>query len=134
MARLDREELRRRLEFSERKRTFLQKTLRKRTVEEDTFLWSMADLMTLLLIFFILLYSQTMGKPAKTQDHAPQDQLLLQIEKPSFWRDLTTVKGSFSPPVAKAPQPVCAIEHEELKTREREKEKTVVLNLVLRRG
>ena len=125
MAGLDGEELRRRLEFSERKRTFLQKTLRKRTVEEDTFLWSMADLMTLLLIFFILLYSQTMGKPAKTQDHAPQDQLLLQIEKPSFWRDLTTVKGSFSPPVAKAPEPVSAIEHEELKTREREKEKTV---------
>ena len=125
MARLDREELRRRLEFSERKRTFLQKTLRKRTVEEDTFLWSMADLMTLLLIFFILLYSQTMSKSAKTQDHAPQDQLLLQIEKPSFWGDLAKVKGSFSPPVAKAPQPVSAIDHEELKTREKEKEKTV---------
>jgi hypothetical protein len=59
MSRLDRQELRQRLEFSERKRTFLQKTLKKRTVEEDTFLWSMADLMTLLLIFFILLYSQT---------------------------------------------------------------------------
>jgi chemotaxis protein MotB len=125
MARLDREELRRRLEFSERKRTFLQKTLRKRTVEEDNFLWSMADLMTLLLIFFILLYSQTMSKSAKTQDHAPQDQFLLEIEKPSFWRDLAKVKGSFSAPVAKAPQPVSAIEHEELKTKVREKEKTV---------
>ena len=125
MTRLDRQELRRRLELSERKRTFLQKTLKKRTVEEDTFLWSMADLMTLLLIFFILLYSQTMSKSAKTQDHAPQDQLLLQIERPSFWRDLTKVKGKFSPPAAKAPQPVSAIEHEELKTRQGEKEKTV---------
>jgi chemotaxis protein MotB len=125
MTKLDREEFKRRLEFSERKRTFLQKMLRRRTVEEDTFLWSMADLMTLLLIFFILLYSQTMSRSAKTQDHAPQNQLLLQIEKPSYWRDLTKAKGSYSPLVAKAPQPVPAIEQEELKAREREKEKTV---------
>jgi len=125
MTKLDREEFKRRLEFSERKRTFLQKMLRRRTVEEDTFLWSMADLMTLLLIFFILLYSQTMSKSAKTQDHAPQNQLLLQIERPSYWRDLTKAKGSYSPLVAKAPQPVPAIEQEELKAREREKEKTV---------
>jgi chemotaxis protein MotB len=125
MSRLDRQELRQRLEFSERKRTFLQKTLKKRTVEEDTFLWSMADLMALLLIFFILLYSQTMSKSAKTQDHGPQDQLLLQIERPSFWRDLTEAKGRFSPPAAKAPQPVSVSEHEELNARVKEKEKTV---------
>jgi len=125
MARLEREELKRRLEFSERKRTFLQKTLKKRTVEEDTFVWSMADLMTLLLIFFILLYSQTVRNSVNTQDHAPQNQSLLEIEKPSFWRDLTKAKRSFSRPVAKAPQPVSAIEHEELKTREKETEKTV---------
>jgi chemotaxis protein MotB len=125
MARLDRAELRRRLEFSERKRTFLRKTLRRRTVEEDTFLWSMADLMTLLLIFFILLYTQTMNKSAKTQDHASRDQLMLQIENPSSWPDLTTAKGSFSPPVVKAPQSMSHIEHEGLKTRTRGKEKTV---------
>ena len=125
MSRLDRQELRQRLEFSERKRTFLQKTLKKRTLEEETFLWSMADLMTLLLIFFILLYSQTMSRSAKTQDHAPQNQSLLQIERPSSWRDLTKVKESSSPPIANAPQPVSAIEHEELNLIEREKEKTV---------
>ena len=125
MSRLDRQELRQRLEFSERKRTFLQKTLKKRTMEEDTFLWSMADLMTLLLIFFILLYSQTISRSAKTHDHALQNQSLLQIERPSSWRDLTKAKGSFSPPIAKAPQPVSAIEDEELRTREKEKEKTV---------
>jgi chemotaxis protein MotB len=125
MSRLDRQELRQRLEFSERKRTFLQKTLKKRTLEEETFLWSMADLMTLLLIFFILLYSQTISRSAKTQDHALQNQSLLQIERPSFWRDLTKLKESSSPPIAKAPQPVSAIEHEELRTRAREKEKTV---------
>ena len=125
MTRLDKEEFKRRLEFSERKRTFLQKTLRKRTVEEDSFLWTVADLMMLLLIFFVLLYSQTMSRSTKTQDHFPQDQFLLQIEKPSIWRDLTKVKGSFSPSVAEAPEPKSAMQHEELKTRQVEKEKTV---------
>jgi len=125
VSRLDRQELRQRLEFSERKRTFLQKTLKKRTMEEDTFLWSMADLMTLLLIFFILLYSQTMSGSAETQDHAPQNQLLLQIEQPSFWRDLTKVRRSTLPQAAKTPQAVSGIEHKELNTRERGKEKTV---------
>jgi chemotaxis protein MotB len=125
VSRLDRQELRQRLEFSERKRTFLQKTLKKRTMEEDTFLWSMADLMTLLLIFFILLYSQTMSGSAEIQDHAPQNQLLLQIEQPSFWRDLTKVKRSSLPQAAKTPQAVSGIEHKELNTRERGKEKTV---------
>jgi chemotaxis protein MotB len=125
MSRLDRQELRQRLEFSERKRTFLQKTLQKRTMEEDTFLWSMADLMTLLLIFFILLYSQTMSRSAKTQDHSLQNQSLLQIERPSSWRDLSKVKGSSSPSVAKAPEPKSAIKHEEPNTRDKEKEKTV---------
>jgi chemotaxis protein MotB len=125
MSRLDRQELRQRLEFSERKRTFLQKTLQKRTMEEDTFLWSMADLMTLLLIFFILLYSQTMSRSAKTQDHSLQNQSMLQIERPSSWRDLSKVKGSSSPSVAKAPEPKSAIKHEEPNTRDKEKEKTV---------
>jgi len=125
MARLDKEELRRRLEFSERKRTLLQKMLKKRTVEEDTFLWSMADLMTLLLIFFILFYSHTVSKSVETKDHALQDQSLLQIEKSSFWRDLTKAKSSNAPPLAKTPQPMSSSEHEELNTREREKEKTI---------
>lgn len=125
MARLDREELSRRLEFSERKRTLLQKMLKRRTVEEDTFLWSMADLMTLLLIFFILFYSHTVNKPVKRKDYSPQDQSLLQIEKPSFWRDLTKAKSPIVPPLAKAPQPVSRFEYEELKTREGEKEKTI---------
>jgi len=115
MASLEREELRRHLEFSERKRTLLQKMLKRRTVEEDTFLWSMADLMTLLLIFFILFYSHTVNKSVKTKDHSPQDQSLLQIEKPSFWRDLTKAKSPVVAPLAKAPQPVSRFEYEELK-------------------
>jgi len=125
MPKLDKEEFKRRLEFSERKRTFLEKTVRKQTVEEDSFLWSVADLMTLLLIFFILLYSQTMSRSVETHDHAPQNQLLLQTEGPSSWRDSTNGKRSSWPPAAEAPQPVSAIEHEELNTRQVAKEKTV---------
>jgi hypothetical protein len=33
---------------------------RVESAEEDSFLWSLADLMTLLLIFFVLLYANTL--------------------------------------------------------------------------
>ena len=33
------------------------------SAEEDAFLWSMADLMTLLLVFFVLLYSNAINRP-----------------------------------------------------------------------
>ena len=36
--------------------------LRASSGEEDTFLWSLADLLTLLLIFFIFLYAQSIGQ------------------------------------------------------------------------
>ena len=51
------EELKTRLEFSEYKRALLQKRLSKGGIEEDSTLWSFVDLMTLLLILFILFYS-----------------------------------------------------------------------------
>ena len=51
------EELRIRLEFSEYKRLLLQKRLSKGSIEEDSTLWSFVDLMTMLLILFILFYS-----------------------------------------------------------------------------
>ena len=46
-----------RLELSEHKRFLLKKRLSKSSVEEDSTLWSFVDLMTLLLILFILFYS-----------------------------------------------------------------------------
>ncbi len=88
MARLDKKELRQRLELSERKRSRLQKTAKHRIVEEDTFLWSMADLMTLLLIFFVLFYSNAVGTTAETRNDSHQERSPTQIEKPS----LATVK------------------------------------------
>lgn len=50
-------ELKSRIELSERKRIQLQKMLAQKTVEEEVPLWSMVDLMTLLLVFFLFLYS-----------------------------------------------------------------------------
>jgi chemotaxis protein MotB len=60
MAKPETEALKERLEFSEHKRLQLQKRLSKISVEEDSTLWSFVDLMTLLLILFILFYSHAM--------------------------------------------------------------------------
>jgi len=48
--------------FSDQKETPRMAILRADSVEEDTFLWSLADLLTLLLIFFIFLYAQSSGQ------------------------------------------------------------------------
>ncbi len=38
-------------------------TEESKSAEEDAFLWSMADLMTLLLVFFVLLYANAINRP-----------------------------------------------------------------------
>ena len=55
------EGLKQQLRFSEQKRTHLKTLLAQHVSGESTFVWSIVDLMTLLLIFFIFLYSQNMG-------------------------------------------------------------------------
>jgi chemotaxis protein MotB len=55
------EELKQRLKFSEQKRAHLKSLLAQHVPGEDTFVWSIVDLMTLLLIFFIFIYSQYAG-------------------------------------------------------------------------
>jgi chemotaxis protein MotB len=60
MERPEGEELKKRLEFSEHKRVLLQKRLSRSSIDEDSTLWSFVDLMTLLLILFILFYSHAM--------------------------------------------------------------------------
>jgi chemotaxis protein MotB len=75
MARTESEELKERLEFSERRRAFLQKRLSKGSIEEDSTLWSFVDLMTLLLILFILFYSHAVTHKASTDNpSSPQPQ------------------------------------------------------------
>lgn len=48
--------------FSEQRETTRTAILKSDSVEEDAFLWSLADLLTLLLIFFIFLYAQSSGQ------------------------------------------------------------------------
>ena len=62
MFRFDPEKSKDRLEFSEHKRSHLQTLLAEDAAEEDTFVWSLLDLMTILLIFFIFIYTQSAGQ------------------------------------------------------------------------
>jgi len=70
MAKPEGEELKTRLEFSEYKRMLLQKRLSKGSIEEDSTLWSFVDLMTLLLILFILFYSHAVTHKGSARDMA----------------------------------------------------------------
>ena len=83
--------LKRRLEFSEQKRGLLQKRLSSFSTEEDTTLWSFVDLITLLLILFILFYSHAItrkanakkdaGAPLQTAETQSQDSSLAQLQR-----------------------------------------------------
>jgi len=70
MAKPEWEKLKRRLEFSEQKRASLQKRLCKSSIEEDSTLWSFVDLLTLLLILFILFYSHALSHKAATNNRS----------------------------------------------------------------
>jgi chemotaxis protein MotB len=89
MARPESEALKRRLEFSEHKRVLLQKRLSKGGIEEDSTLWSFVDLMTLLLILFILFYSHAVTHKgsakniSSTQSQIAADQFY-QVHKTSI--------------------------------------------------
>ena len=89
MARPESEELKRRLEFSEHKRILLQKRLSTGSIEEDSTLWSFVDLMTLLLILFILFYSHAVTQKgsaknmSSTQSQTSADQFY-QVHKTSI--------------------------------------------------
>lgn len=104
MAGLKGDVLRRRLEFSEQKRALLQRRLSLSNIEEDTTLWSFVDLITLLLILFILFYSHAIthkasakkmaGRPAQTPEAHRRDaslekfrQRLLQTVSPEDKKD-----------------------------------------------
>jgi chemotaxis protein MotB len=101
MSKLDREELKRRLEFSERKRTLLHRMLSRRGTEEDTFLWTIADLMTLLLLFFILFYNQAAGRTVSDTKEPATEPSLERIERASYWD--TEEELPEAPPVGESP-------------------------------
>lgn len=84
MAKKEWEDLKKRLEFSERRRAFLQKRLSRGSIEEDSTLWSFVDLMTLLLILFILFYSHALTNKASTDNHPnPQPKVAVVRSQPS---------------------------------------------------
>ena len=90
MAEKEWEDLKKRLEFSERRRAFLQKRLSKGSIEEDSTLWSFVDLMTLLLILFILFYSHALSRKASTAEPpSPQPQTVAAQAPPT---DNSTIK------------------------------------------
>ena len=61
-----------RLELSERKRIRLQKMLAQKTVDEETSMWSMVDLMTLLLVFFLFFYASSIKESPAVSPDMPQ--------------------------------------------------------------
>ena len=72
MAGTEGDTLKQRLEFSEHKRALLQKRLASTRIDEDTTLWSFVDLITLLLILFILFYSHAMNRKIATEKKVHQ--------------------------------------------------------------
>ena len=72
-------ELQNRLDASERKRMRLHQLLSRKTVEEETPLWSMVDIMTLLLVFFICLHSMSVKKNIFALKGSDKDQPASQI-------------------------------------------------------
>jgi chemotaxis protein MotB len=94
MRKLQPKELESRLEVSERKRIQLRRMLTKNTVEEDTPLWSMVDLMTLLLIFFIFFFATDTNRPLSASQDSPRDRSSLQIESSTIEFDETPTATS----------------------------------------
>jgi len=106
MFRLDQGEPKNRLEFSGQKRTHLQRLLAEETAGEDTFVWSLLDLMTLLLIFFIFIYTQSAGQIDSSSRIRPplQEQgSVLQIKEAipqELVADIPTERGRILPSVS----------------------------------
>ena len=77
------QELRNQLELSERKRIQLQKMLARKTVDEEVPLWSMVDLMSLLLVFFLFLHSLSVKETTLKINRPDTDQPTIEIKTPS---------------------------------------------------
>lgn len=70
--RTDTHTLRRELEISERRRLALKRQMVLDSLEpEDNSLWTMLDLITLLLVFFIVLYNNSLSRPRTPEQPRP---------------------------------------------------------------
>jgi chemotaxis protein MotB len=104
MLKLDRKELRERLDLSERKRIQLQKKMvAHKTMGEEIPLWTMVDLMTLLLIFFIFLYSPYVKGSLSASNNPPENKSTIQIETPPAPEQTTDIKTVAQTDLAQPP-------------------------------
>jgi len=80
----EKKRLKERLEHSERRRSRIQRLLTTAPGEDDPFMWGMVDIMTLLLIFFILMYASMSGKIAEptTAENPPQQEKSVTVSRP----------------------------------------------------
>lgn len=79
---MDPEELRSRLLLSEQKRLQLKKDLTKKAFEEEVSHWTMVDLMTLLMVFFLFLYVSTVEEPHSSAHEITKRHCLQPAEEP----------------------------------------------------
>jgi len=132
MFRLNQAPPREQLEFSQQNRTHLQTLLAEEAAEEDTFVWSLLDLMTILLIFFIFIYAQSTGHMGSSQPihplmreqisvvqikaQPPQKPMALPIEQPQILpstsinfpeviTEITSATGSISAQISPLAEP-----------------------------
>ena len=104
MLKIDRKELKNRLELSERKRIQLKKKLAaQKTMEEEIPLWTMVDLMTLLLIFFIFLYSSHINGSSFASNNPPENKSPMQIETPPDLQQTADMKTVVEPDLTQTP-------------------------------
>ncbi|MEA1948191.1 MAG: flagellar motor protein MotB [Thermodesulfobacteriota bacterium] len=104
MLKLDRKELKDRLELSERKRIQLQKKMvAQKTMGEEVPLWTMVDLMTLLLIFFIFLYSPYIKGSLSASNNPPEDRSTVQIKTSPASQQTTDMKTVVQPDLTRPP-------------------------------
>ena len=104
MLKLDRKELKDRLELSERKRIQLQKKMvAQKTMGEEVPLWTMVDLMTLLLIFFIFLYSPYVKGSLSASNNSPENRSTVQIETSPASQQTTDMKTVVQPDLTQPP-------------------------------
>ena len=104
MLKLDRKELKNRLELSERKRIQLKKQLAaQKPMDEGIPLWTMVDLMTLLLIFFIFLYSPHIKKSLFASNNSSENKCSVQIEPPHDFQQTSKMKTFDEPDLTQVP-------------------------------
>jgi chemotaxis protein MotB len=119
-------ELLKRLDLSERKRGRMRRAMCMDENEEDSLHWSLADLMTLLLLFFIMFYSQAgkieedNAKAVQTTDRAKYTEAAALRQEPALAAYLATGRQKKPPqgfprPVDPAEQALMALKEEMLK-------------------